>query len=88
MIVKLSEIQEQKNRIFLVTGANSGLGYETSKFLLKKGATVIMCCRDLIKGEKAKQELLKYKYSGYIELFELDLSDLIQVKKNSSINQK
>ena len=40
-----------------------------------------MCCRDLVKGEKAKQELLKFNFSGKIELVELDLSDLKNVKK-------
>ena len=84
MKVKLSKITSQKKKIFLITGANSGLGYETSKFLLEKGATIIMCCRDLIKGEKAKQELSKYNYTGEIELVELDLSDLINVKNASN----
>ena len=78
---RLSEIKRQDGKVFLITGANSGLGYETSKFLLERGATVIMSCRDLIKGEKAKQELLKFNFSGKIELVELDLSDLINVKK-------
>ena len=73
-------IKMQSGKVFLVTGANSGLGYETSKFLLEKGATVIMCCRDLLKGEKAKQELLKFNFSGKIVLVELDLSDLRNVK--------
>ena len=80
-MVRLNEIKMQDGKVFLITGANSGLGYETSKFLLEKGATVIMCCRDLIKGKKAKQELLKFNFSGKIELVELDLSDLINVKK-------
>jgi len=80
-MIRLNEIKRQDKRIFLITGANSGLGYETSKFLLDKGATVIMCCRDLVKGKKAKQELLKFNYSGKIELAELDLSDLESVKK-------
>ena len=42
MIVNINEIGSQGNKVFLVTGANSGLGYETSKFLLAKGATIIM----------------------------------------------
>jgi len=79
-MISLDTIKEQNKRIFLITGANSGLGYETSKFLLKKGATVIMCCRDLVNGELAKQELLKFNYPGIIELIELDLSDLQNVK--------
>ncbi len=80
MIVKLNKIGRQDKRVFLITGANSGLGYETSKFLLEKGATVIMCCRDLQKGERAKEELLKLNFHGNIELIELDLSDLKKVK--------
>ena len=71
----------QEGKVFLITGANSGLGYETSKFLLENGATVIMCCRDLLKGTKAKRELLKLNLPGNIELVELDLSDLNNVKK-------
>ena len=82
MVVKLNEIERQENRVFLITGANSGLGYETSKFFLKKGATVIMCCRDLVKGEKAKLELLKFNFNGNIELIELDLSDFKKVRSS------
>ncbi len=81
MIVRMNELKKQEGRIFLITGANSGLGYETSKFLLERGATVIMSCRDLLKGDKAKQELLKFKFSGKIELVELDLSDLNNINK-------
>ena len=82
---KLNEIKSQEKRKFLITGANSGLGYETSKVLLEKGATVIMCCRDLVKAERAKKELLKFNFPGNIELFELDLSDLRKVRKSSQL---
>lgn len=85
MMVNLNEIKEQGGRLFLITGANSGLGYETSKFLLGKGATVIMCCRDLLKGEKAKQELLKFNLTGKIDLIKLDLSDLTNIKDASQL---
>ena len=82
-MLKTEDIQSQEGRIFLITGANSGLGYESSKLLLQKGATVIMCCRDLVKADKAQQELKKFNYSGKIELIELDLSDLVNIKKAS-----
>ena len=85
MIFRFSEIKRQEERVFLITGANSGLGYETSKFLLEKGATVIMCCRDLLKGERAKQELLKFNFDGNIELLELDLSDLRKVRTSAQL---
>ena len=80
---RLNEIGSQENKVFLITGANSGLGYETSKFLLEKGATVIMCCRDLVKGELAKQKLLNLNFSGNLELFKLDLSDLTEVRHST-----
>ena len=83
MMVRLNEIIIQEESVFLVTGANSGLGYETSKFLLERGATVIMCCRDLLKGKKAEQDLLKFNFSGNIKLVKLDLSDLNNVEKFS-----
>jgi protochlorophyllide reductase len=88
MSIKLDEIESQEKRLFLITGANSGLGYETSKFLLRKGAKVIMCCRDLVKGERAKQELLKFNFPGNIELFELDLSDLKKVRNSAKLIKK
>ena len=66
MITRFNEIERQDKRVFLITGANSGLGYETSKFLLKK-------------GERARQELLKFNFPGNIELFDLDLSDFKKV---------
>ena len=80
-MVRPNEIKMQNGKIFLITGANSGLGYETSKFLLERGATVIMCCRDLFKGGEAKEKLLKLNFPGKIELVELDLSDLNKVEE-------
>ena len=71
MLTNPKDIETQERRIFLITGANSGLGYETSKFLLEKGATVIMCCRDLEKGQKAMKKLIEFNYSGNIQIFVL-----------------
>ncbi len=85
---KLNAIERQDGKVFLITGANSGLGYETSKFLLERGATVIMCCRNLLKGETAKNELLKFNFTGKIELVELDLSDLKNVDKTAEFIKK
>ena len=45
---------DTNERIAIVTGANSGLGFETTKELASKGFRVIMACRNLVKAEAAK----------------------------------
>ena len=57
-------IPEQKGRIALITGANSGLGFDTAQALLEKNATVILGCRSLDKAEKARQKLLSQTRCG------------------------
>lgn len=46
-----------KSKIVLITGANTGIGYETVKDLAQRGARVIMACRDMKKCEDAKQKV-------------------------------
>ena len=45
------------NRTILITGGNSGIGYETAKFLSEKGNKVIITGRDITRLEKAGKEL-------------------------------
>ncbi|QZT37443.1 SDR family NAD(P)-dependent oxidoreductase [Halosquirtibacter xylanolyticus] len=61
-------------KVALITGANSGLGLETSKVLAQKGATVIMACRNLKKAAKAKNEIIEDLPDAKIEIMPLDLS--------------
>ncbi len=44
--------------IAVVTGANSGLGYQTALKLARDGMTVVMACRNLEKAERARDQLL------------------------------
>ena len=44
-------------RVALVTGANTGIGFETAKALLQQGYYVVMGCRDAGKGEAARARL-------------------------------
>ncbi len=73
-------IPNQSGRLVLVTGANSGLGLQTCRALVSRGATVLMGCRSLQRGETARQALLPDLQGGAIDLLELDLSDLSQVR--------
>lgn len=73
-------IPDQTGRVAIVTGANSGLGYETARTLARKGATVIMAVRNLEKGRAAAERIEKEGAAGNIEVMHLDLADLGSVE--------
>jgi NAD(P)-dependent dehydrogenase (short-subunit alcohol dehydrogenase family) len=73
-------VGSQVGRVFLVTGANSGLGLETTRVLGLRGATVIMAVRDMDKGAAAVESLRAEQPDGRFELRELDLADLESVR--------
>ncbi|MFX1534156.1 MAG: oxidoreductase [Promethearchaeota archaeon] len=70
------DIPDQTGKVVIVTGANSGLGLEVSKELARKGAHVVMGCRNLEKAEKAKDKILEEIPDASLEIIQLDLSDL------------
>lgn len=74
------DIPSQKGKLFLVTGANSGLGFGTTKELVKKGAKVVMAVRNMEKGEAAYNNILKEVPEAQLELMQVDLSDLNSVR--------
>jgi NAD(P)-dependent dehydrogenase (short-subunit alcohol dehydrogenase family) len=72
-------IPSQSGRTFIVTGANSGLGYVTTRELARHGARVVMAVRDTTKGEEALKKLRAAQPDASVELRRLDLSDLDSV---------
>jgi len=78
---------DQSGQIALVTGANSGLGLESARALLARGARVVLACRTLAKAEQARQQLATglgstpVAPSDRIEPLELDLADLASVAR-------
>lgn len=82
-------IQDITSKVIIVTGGNSGLGYESVKAFAEKGAEVILTSRSLEKGETAKTEIEKNKIKGKIIVMQLDLQDLASVKTFAKkINEK
>ncbi len=76
----IEEITDLKGKIVVVTGANVGLGFESSKIYAQKNATVIMACRSLDKAEDAKRQILaEYPNSNLITL-RLDLGSLKSIQ--------
>ena len=74
------DVPDQAGRTFIVTGANSGLGYETTVELAGHGGRVIMAVRSGAKGEQALAKLRALHPDASLELRLLDLSDLDSVR--------
>lgn len=69
-----------KDKIVLITGANSGIGKETTRALAKKGATIIMACRHLEKAEPVGEIIQRESKNPNIEVMKLDLASLKSVR--------
>lgn len=74
-----NQIPDQSGRVAIVTGANSGLGWETARALASKGATVIIACRSIAKANLAADQIKALKPSGQVVVMALDLGDLATV---------
>ena len=75
------DIPSQAGKTSIVTGANTGIGYETAGALAQKEATVILACRTLAKAEETKSKILQISPSAKLEPMEMDLAILASVKR-------
>eukprot|EP00957_Ditylum_brightwellii_P158500 12064714-Ditylum_brightwellii.AAC.1 len=57
-------IPPQDNKVVIVTGANTGIGYETSLKLVQAGVHVIVACRSECKAQKAMEQIRGELYAG------------------------
>ncbi|HET9254713.1 MAG TPA: oxidoreductase [Pseudonocardiaceae bacterium] len=76
-----ADIPDQTGRTVLITGANSGLGLQTATVLARRGATVLMACRDQHRGQAALEEVRATSGGSDTRLVPLDLADLSSVRK-------
>ncbi|KAL3663994.1 hypothetical protein V7S43_010881 [Phytophthora oleae] len=79
-----SQIPSQKGRFAIVTGANSGIGYETALKLARKGAHVVLACRNEQRGSEAESQMRETLASspdaGEVEFMKLDVGSLSSVQ--------
>jgi len=77
---KLSKAPDQTGRTAIITGANTGIGYETALALAGKGATTILACRKLEKAEAARNKILEIHKQSKLEVRQIDTSSLESVR--------
>jgi NAD(P)-dependent dehydrogenase (short-subunit alcohol dehydrogenase family) len=75
-----ADIPDQSGRTAVITGANTGLGYETAAALAAKGAHVVLAVRNLDKGRDAVQRITAATPGARVALQELDLTSLDSVR--------
>jgi WW domain-containing oxidoreductase len=80
---EVSEGVDLKDKVIIVTGANCGLGEESARVFAMHGATVIMACRTLEKGETAAEKIRAASEAADVRVMQLDLNSLKSVKKFS-----
>src|SRR5690349_7914884 len=76
-----ANIPDQSGRVAVVTGANSGLGYQTALELARAGAHVVLACRDPRRGQEALDRLRAAVPGASAVLGSLDLADLDSVRR-------
>ena len=73
-------IPDLTGKVAIVTGANSGIGYDTAKELARKGAQTILACRSVDKAELALERINEEYPDAPVELMKLDLASLQSVR--------
>jgi NAD(P)-dependent dehydrogenase (short-subunit alcohol dehydrogenase family) len=77
----LEQMPDQTGRVVIVTGANTGIGFETAAAFAAKNAAVVMACRNRQKAEDAIAKIRERTQDAELEFIELDLASLASVER-------
>ena len=76
----IDDIPDQSGRVVLVTGANSGLGFQTARALARRGARVLMGCRDATRAQRALDTIKDEQPACAAEIVPMDLASLASIR--------
>lgn len=75
-----NDVPPQDGRVAVITGANSGLGFEIAKVLAARGASVVLALRDIAKGRRAAARIAESAPDANVEVQALDLASLASIR--------
>ena len=81
----INQVSSARGKVAIVTGANSGIGFEVTLGLVKKDFEVIMACRNIQKAEEAKVKILTIHPNAKVNPMKVDTSSLDEVKKFANL---
>ncbi|MBF9133381.1 SDR family NAD(P)-dependent oxidoreductase [Plantactinospora sp. S1510] len=77
----LAEVGDQQNRTALVTGANTGIGFEAARMLASRGVRVVLACRDVARAERAAARIAADTSGSPPGVLRLDLASLDSIRE-------
>ena len=80
------DVPGQQGRLAVVTGANTGLGFETAQVLAARGASVVLAVRDIEKGKRAAARIAGTAPGANVMVSPLDLTSLDSIRAAARIS--
>jgi NAD(P)-dependent dehydrogenase (short-subunit alcohol dehydrogenase family) len=76
-----ADVPDQTGRVAIITGANTGIGYEAAAVLAGKGAHVVLAVRNLDKGKNAEARITAHTPHADVTVQQLDLTSLDNIRE-------
>lgn len=83
-----SDVSDQSGKCFIVTGANTGIGFEVSRVLAARSGRVLLACRDQAKAEAAMERIRRATPTADVAFLPLDQADLVSVRTAAELATK